>query len=625
MIVKLLKSKWLWISVVATLVVGGIWIYATRDTGPEFVTAVVERGTLVQTVEATGELQSIDEVDLSFDTSGTVGTIEFMEGDSVLAGQMIAMLDAQDLEAEVDKARQAVAIAQAALSLENAGSTSEAVAVAQAGVDVAQAGLTGAQTKLANAQTSLDSTILVRDADVAEKTTAYVSAEDALSNTIAQNDQDISEAEDDLVSTMKSNMIAIRSALSDADEILGVNNTLANDDFENILSHLNPNLLSLAESAYNQATNARDSAETAVFALTSASSSAEINSASALVETAFTHTGTTLLNTRQALDATSVDTFDFSLQDLEALKVSIDSARDSVQLEESGFISDLQGLESAEITAMTNLDSATNSANAALQALSSAQALRTDAISTAEAAVSSAEVDVSIAQADLSRAFATLAEVQAGPRGVDVAGLVAEVERAQADLEAALARLEKAEITSPIDGVITRIDIEVGEQVTASTTLVTVQSTADDLFRIVTDVAESDITKVAEGDIVDVTFDAFGDDVHFSGSVSVIDPAEKQVEGVTFYEVEVSLNENGGAFKPGLSADVTIQTELIADALIVPQRAILETDGQKFVRVPVNRDYEDRFIETGIRGDDGRTQVLSGLVDGEEVIVTILE
>lgn len=625
MIVKLLKSKWFWLSIVATLVVGGIWVYATRDTGPEYVTDIVERGTLVQTVEATGELQSIDEVNLSFDTSGTVGTIDFQEGESVLAGQKIAMLDAQDLEAEVDKARQAVAVAQAALSLENAGSTSEAIAVAQAGVDVAQAALTGAQTRLTNAQTSLNSTILVRDADVAEKTTAYVSAEEALSNTVAQNEQDVSEAEDDLVSTMKSNMISIRSALSDADEILGVNNSLANDDFESILSHQNPSFLSMATSSYKQAVVARDTAEAAVFALTSASSSADIDSAALLVESAFTLTGTTLLNTRQALDATSVDTFDFSLADLELLKSSIDAARDTVQLEESGFISDLQGLESAEITAMTNFDNATSSANAALQALSTAQATRSDAIATAESAVSSAEVDVSIAQADLNKAYATLSEVQAGPRGVDVAGLVAEVERAQADLEAANARLEKAEIISPIDGVVTRIEIEVGEQVTAGTDLVTVQSTADDLFRVVTDVSESDITKVAQGDIVDVTFDAFGDDTHFSGSVSVIDPAEKQVEGVTFYEVEISLNENEGTFKPGLSADVTIQTELIADALIVPQRAILERDGEKYVRIPMGREFEERVIQTGVRGDDGRTQVLSGLVDGDEVIITILE
>lgn len=621
---KLPGKKWLiLIAVVAVLILIGILIGSRQGGKVEMVLETVERGQLIQTVEASGELESIDEVDLSFDTSGTVENVYFEVGDEVEAGDKIARLDADELEADVERAEQAVRIAQASLELQYAGSTTEAIQIAEAGVDIAEAAYDASLVELDNAEDSLYYTTRVYGESVDEAEVTVETAEDTLENTLADNENDIKLARNDLISTMKSNLISIRSALSEADEVIGVDNQLANDDYESILSHANPSYVTYAKNAYGHAKDARDDAETLVFALNASSTDEEIEAAATEVENAFYYTGETLLYTRQALDATTLVYTDFDQTDLSTLKTNIDTVRNDVQTEETAFITDHQGYAATIITADTAEDSARNSLASAEQALVSAQTTRDSKIATAEAAVATAESTVTIKAADLAKAEATLAQTEAGPRSVDIAGLEADVARAGADLAAAEARLARAEITTPIDGIVTEIAVEIGEQVISATPVVTVQTTTEDQFRIVSNIPESDIAKIDIGDTVDITFDAFGDDVHFEGTVGNIDPAEQDIEGVIYYEIEVYLAEDSDEFKPGMSADLTIETEDLSDVLMVPQRAVLERDGVKFVRVPKGSSYEEVTVEVGIRGDGGKLQIISGLTEGQEVITSI--
>ncbi|PIR77878.1 MAG: hypothetical protein COU30_00085, partial [Candidatus Magasanikbacteria bacterium CG10_big_fil_rev_8_21_14_0_10_38_6] len=71
------------------------------------------------------------------------------------------------------------------------------------------------------------------------------------------------------------------------------------------------------------------------------------------------------------------------------------------------------------------------------------------------------------------------------------------------------------------------------------------------------------------------------------------------------------------------TANITVYTDKRANALVIPQRAILEDNGEKYVRVITNKKpflYERRIVTTGLRGDDGGIEVLSGLSVGEEII-----
>src|SRR3989339_709307 len=110
-----LFRRWLfW--VLSIVVIGLIGFFVLKPSVPvEYVTEVVTREALVQTVDANGEVVSLDEVELSFDLSGTVESILVSVGDAVGIGDLLAVLETDELIADVQSAYQAVQVAQGTL------------------------------------------------------------------------------------------------------------------------------------------------------------------------------------------------------------------------------------------------------------------------------------------------------------------------------------------------------------------------------------------------------------------------------------------------------------------------------------------------------------------------------
>ena len=73
-------------------------------------------------------------------------------------------------------------------------------------------------------------------------------------------------------------------------------------------------------------------------------------------------------------------------------------------------------------------------------------------------------------------------------------------------------------------------------------------------------IPETDIGKVAMGDAVSMTLDAFSGET-FTGTVFYIDPAETILQGVVDYKVKVSFNKPDTRLKSGLTANLDIQTK----------------------------------------------------------------
>jgi len=615
----LLKKKWVWaLIVVGGVVLVGFWMAGSRDGAQaQIITDTVKRGTLIQTVEATGELESVDEVDLSFETSGTVEAIFVQEGEDVRAGDVIAILAADELNADVRRAQEALRVAQGNLDAKLAGATDESVAVAMADVDVARAAFDAAQVTLENAREEQDAVRDVQAANVAQAQTDLAQAR-------ADETTDNVQATADLINVLRGNMIAVRSALSEADQTLGIDNTLANNDVEDVLAATDSGSLTDAENAYHAATESRDAAEDVIFAMDATATDAEITEAVLLAEDALADASLTLLYTRRVLDATVVDTADYSFEDLESDKTSLDTERSNIQSEQDALETERQARDNARVNGANAVDDAERRLDIAVATQASLNA-------SAQAATNAAEAAVESRSADLVRAEASLAQVQAAPRGVDVAALRAAVSEAQAQLAGALARLDNTQLTAPIAGKLTRLEVKAGEPAVAATTVATVQSTNAEAFQIIVDVPEADIAKVAVQDTAEITFDAFGEDVIVVGFVHSVDTAEKVVEGVVYYEVTVYLGTPESPFesgtldlKPGMSADVTIVTDKIADALYIPQRAVLERqDGTLYVRLPNGNGFDEVDVEVGLRGDEGRRQILAGLSEGQTVILTI--
>jgi len=155
------------------------------------------------------------------------------------------------------------------------------------------------------------------------------------------------------------------------------------------------------------------------------------------------------------------------------------------------------------------------------------------------------------------------------------------VTQAQASLDEAEDRLSKTIIRAPMDGKVTRLNVEEGETVIIGTmnnpgSLILAISDLS-VIEVVVQVDETDVPLVALGDSASVRIDAFPDSV-FTGRVteignSAIRPPSQQAAGqqaAIDFEVVITLDPTPVELRPDLSATADIVTETRKDALTVP-------------------------------------------------------
>jgi RND family efflux transporter MFP subunit len=192
------------------------------------------------------------------------------------------------------------------------------------------------------------------------------------------------------------------------------------------------------------------------------------------------------------------------------------------------------------------------------------------------------------------------------------------IKQRENELADAKNNLAKYFLYSPIDGVISKKDLKVGEVVTAYLPVIEVIS--DSEFEIVADIYEEDIVKIEIGSIAEISLPAFPQKV-FKGKINFIEPAEKIVEGVVYYEIKIAFDEDlPKGIKPTMTADVVIQTDKRENVLAVPREAIKKVKEKNLVEVLVDDLIQEREVEIGLRGDT-LVEIVSGLEEGEKVII----
>ena len=125
-------------------------------------TVTVGRGSIEQTVSATGNVAAESQVTLSFDNSGRIAQVRVEEGQPVKAGDVLAELDTTSLEQQIEQAQASLLTAQARLRQAQAPASAEDLASAEASLVSAQANYDNVKAgpskeDLASAQASLDS------------------------------------------------------------------------------------------------------------------------------------------------------------------------------------------------------------------------------------------------------------------------------------------------------------------------------------------------------------------------------------------------------------------------------------------------------------------------------------
>jgi RND family efflux transporter MFP subunit len=190
------------------------------------------------------------------------------------------------------------------------------------------------------------------------------------------------------------------------------------------------------------------------------------------------------------------------------------------------------------------------------------------------------------------------------------------VAQAQAGLSMARQSLSDCEITSPMGGIVGRVDISVGETTSPQNPVAVINNTAD--LEIEVRVSEADISSIQAGTAVKVQINAIGE-APLTGTIksvaSVADPVTRT------YPVKVSLPNNAATqVKSGMFAEVLLGTQRRAGVIGIPMAAVLPRSGESIVFV-VNGENSAQavIVQTGL--NDGKyTEITSGLQLGQTVI-----
>ncbi|GAH50049.1 unnamed protein product, partial [marine sediment metagenome] len=243
-------------------------------------------------------------------------------------------------------------------------------------------------------------------------------------------------------------------------------------------------------------------------------------------------------------------------------------------------------------------------------------------VNTAIANITAAEEKVEDAKSDLALAEQELALKKLGATEEQIAAQEAQVKESEANIQYYQAQLKKSIIRSPINGIITVQDAKVGEIVPANTTVVSVIS--DGEYQIEAFVVEADIANLEIGDAATFSLDAYSEDEIFSATVVKIDPAAELLEGVANYRTTLQLEEEDGRIRPGMTADLDIVTAERENIIVIPQRAVIFKNGSRIVRVLRDGNLvEEIEVETGITGNRGYIEIVSGIEEGDVVITAI--
>jgi multidrug efflux pump subunit AcrA (membrane-fusion protein) len=132
--------------------------------------------------------------------------------------------------------------------------------------------------------------------------------------------------------------------------------------------------------------------------------------------------------------------------------------------------------------------------------------------------------------------------------------------------------------------------------------------------------SESDISKVRGGQSATVSLDALTG-VQLAAHVSSISTLATTSSGVVSYDATLTLDQNDSRVKPGMSASASVITKQ-AQGITLPNTAITGTGSVNTVNVLKNGTTVPTPVVVGLKGDS-RTEIVSGLTSGAQVVVTM--
>lgn len=241
-------------------------------------------------------------------------------------------------------------------------------------------------------------------------------------------------------------------------------------------------------------------------------------------------------------------------------------------------------------------------------------------ISSARTSINTAVSTLNSSEASLKRYQDELRIKKAGSTQEEINTQIAQVKSAEAQLASARALVSKTLIVAPFEGVITKSDIKAGEIASPNTPVISIISAAQ--YEIESYISETDVAKVGVGQNARVTLDSYGKDLVFYAKVSEVDPAETVLDGISTYKTKLVFDQNDERIKSGMTANISIETARRANSFIIPQEALFLENGEKALTIELaDGSRKNVKVTTGSISNDGGIEILSGLNEGDKVVI----
>jgi len=198
----------------------------------------------------------------------------------------------------------------------------------------------------------------------------------------------------------------------------------------------------------------------------------------------------------------------------------------------------------------------------------------------------------------------------------------AAVQQAEAVVDEISKQFQYANINAPISGTVAEKNVNIGEIVQAGSPVIKI--VREDEMRIEARVPEVDIAGVRVGQKISVKFDAYPENQRFDAGVTEIDPTPVTVQNVVYYVVKMQVDNPDVGFRYGMNCTIYDKVAQKDNVLMIP-KGVIEKDGdKKFVTILTDakeKTVEKREIQTGLEGDDGMAEVVSGLKEGDQIAI----
>ena len=220
----------------------------------------------------------------------------------------------------------------------------------------------------------------------------------------------------------------------------------------------------------------------------------------------------------------------------------------------------------------------------------------------------------------------------------EMEAIEANIKQAEIEVNTAETNVGYTKITAPMDGTVISVPVSEGQTVNANQTTPTIVTIADlSKMKIKPEISEGDITKVKAGQEVSFTILSDSQTVYHSvidsvdpantttsdsSSTSSLSSSSSSTTSAIYYYANVLIDNPDRTLRIGMTTENNIKIANAKDVLFVSNMAIQKRDGKSFVNVLNDKNQpEPREVEIGVQ-NDFKTEIKSGLNEGEKVIVS---